>query len=152
MGSDTYPLLILGTRTFAVEVADLAATIPGMQVAGFVENMDPQRCHQTLEGLPVYWIDDVASLVDSHRAVCALSTTLRSRFVEQAARKGLAFATLVHPAAIVSIGHRSSLIQFHGRFFELSPETPGLHRLAEAVTADGTQQKRRQARAAVNRS
>jgi vitamin B12/bleomycin/antimicrobial peptide transport system ATP-binding/permease protein len=55
-------------------------------------------------------------------------------------------------AAIVSIGHRSSLIQFHGRFFELSPETPGLHRLAEAVTADGTQQKRRQARAAVNRS
>jgi vitamin B12/bleomycin/antimicrobial peptide transport system ATP-binding/permease protein len=55
-------------------------------------------------------------------------------------------------AAIVSIGHRSSLIQFHGRFFELSPESPGLHRLAEAVTADGTQQKRRQARAAVNHS
>jgi len=102
MGSDTYPLLILGTRTFAVEVADLAVAIPGMQVAGFVENMDPQRCHQTLEGLPVYWIDEVASLVNSHRAVCALSTTLRSRFVEQAARKGFAFATLVHPAAIVS--------------------------------------------------
>jgi len=55
-------------------------------------------------------------------------------------------------AAIVSIGHRSSLIQFHGRFFELSPESPGLHRLAEAVTANGTQQKRRQERAAVNRS
>jgi putative ATP-binding cassette transporter len=55
-------------------------------------------------------------------------------------------------AAIVSIGHRSSLIQFHGRFFELSPEAPGRHRLAEAVTANGTQQKRRQARAAVNRS
>ena len=102
MGGDTYRLLILGTRTFAVEVADLAAAIPGMQVAGFVENMDPQRCRQPLEGLPVYWIDEVASLVDSHRAVCALSTTLRSRFVEQAAQKGLAFATLVHPAAIVS--------------------------------------------------
>jgi putative ATP-binding cassette transporter len=55
-------------------------------------------------------------------------------------------------AAIVSIGHRSSLIQFHGRFFELSPEAPGRHRLAEAVTANGTQQKRRQSRAAVNRS
>jgi sugar O-acyltransferase (sialic acid O-acetyltransferase NeuD family) len=102
MGGDTYRLLILGTRTFAVEVADLAAAIPGMQVAGFVENMDPQRCRQPLEGLPVYWIDEVASLVDSHRAVCALSTTLRSRFVEQATQKGLAFATLVHPAAIVS--------------------------------------------------
>ena len=35
-------------------------------------------------------------------------------------------------AAIVSIGHRSSLVQFHGRFFELQPEAPGRHRLAEA--------------------
>ena len=102
MTSCTYPLLILGTRTFAVEVADLAATIPGVQVAGFVENMDPQRCRQPLEGLPVHWIDDVAALVGSHRAVCALSTTLRSRFVEQAAGKGFAFATLMHPSAVVS--------------------------------------------------
>jgi acetyltransferase EpsM len=102
MGNDTYSLLILGTRTFAVEVADLAATIPGVQVAGFVENMDPERCRQPLEGLPVHWIDEVASLVGSHRAVCALSTTLRSRFVEQAAGKGFAFATLMHPSAIVS--------------------------------------------------
>ncbi len=95
-------LLILGTRTFAEEVADLAASIPGMQVAGFVENLDPERCRRPLEGLPVYWIDDVASLADSHLAVCALSTTLRNRFVEQAARMGLAFATLKHPTAIVS--------------------------------------------------
>ncbi|HZP09066.1 ABC transporter ATP-binding protein/permease [Methyloceanibacter sp.] len=35
--------------------------------------------------------------------------------------------------AIISIGHRSSLIQFHARFFELKPEAPGRHRLAEAV-------------------
>ena len=34
--------------------------------------------------------------------------------------------------AIISIGHRSSLVQFHGRFFELTPEAPGRHRLAEA--------------------
>jgi putative ATP-binding cassette transporter len=34
--------------------------------------------------------------------------------------------------AIISIGHRSSLIQFHARFFELKPEAPGRHRLAEA--------------------
>jgi acetyltransferase EpsM len=102
MSSGTSMLLILGTRTFAEEVADLAATIPGMQVAGFVENMERQRCHQLLEGLPVYWIDEVGPLADSHRAVCALSTTLRSRFVQQAAQKGLTFATLVHPAATVS--------------------------------------------------
>jgi putative ATP-binding cassette transporter len=34
--------------------------------------------------------------------------------------------------AIISIGHRSSLVQFHGRFFELRPDAPGGHRLAEA--------------------
>jgi putative ATP-binding cassette transporter len=35
-------------------------------------------------------------------------------------------------AAIVSIGHRSTLIEFHDRFFRLSPVREGLHRLAEA--------------------
>lgn len=95
-------LLILGTRTFAEEVADLAAAILGIEVAGFVENMDRERCREPLLGLPVHWIDEIASLASSHRAVCALSTTLRSRFVEQAARRGLAFATLKHPTAILS--------------------------------------------------
>ncbi len=33
--------------------------------------------------------------------------------------------------AIVSIGHRSSLVQFHERFFHLSPEIDGPHRLTE---------------------
>jgi sugar O-acyltransferase (sialic acid O-acetyltransferase NeuD family) len=102
MAGDTCRLLILGTRTFAEEVADLATMIPGVEVAGFVENMDPQRCRQPLEGLPVYWIDDIGPLAGNHRAVCALSTTFRSRYVEQAAQKGLAFATLIHPSAIVS--------------------------------------------------
>jgi len=35
-------------------------------------------------------------------------------------------------SAIVSIGHRSSLNQFHDRFFRLHPEAEGLHRLTEA--------------------
>jgi putative ATP-binding cassette transporter len=35
-------------------------------------------------------------------------------------------------SAIVSIGHRSSLNEFHGRFFKLSPEEDGRHRLSEA--------------------
>ena len=57
-------------------------------------------------------------------------------------------------AAIVSIGHRSSLIQFHDRFFELSPEASGRHSLAEAEMANASQQQRvrRRARASVNRT
>jgi vitamin B12/bleomycin/antimicrobial peptide transport system ATP-binding/permease protein len=41
----------------------------------------------------------------------------------------LLVARLPH-AAIVSIGHRSSLVQFHGRFFELQPDAGGRHHLA----------------------
>jgi putative ATP-binding cassette transporter len=39
--------------------------------------------------------------------------------------------------AIVSIGHRSSLIQFHNRFFELQPDATGRHHLREAAALDG---------------
>jgi sugar O-acyltransferase (sialic acid O-acetyltransferase NeuD family) len=96
------PILILGTRTFAEHVADLIDETPGYRVAGFVENMDRDRCAKTLLDLPVYWIDDIAPLARTHAAVCALSTTLRSRFTDQAAALGMPFATVIHPSAHVS--------------------------------------------------
>ncbi len=95
-------LLILGTRTFAVEVADLASDVDGSVVAGFVENMDRERAGTRLEGLPVHWIDEVAALAPTHVGVCALSTTHRHRFVDQAAALGLRFTRLVHPSARIS--------------------------------------------------
>ena len=95
-------LLILGTRTFAPEIADVASDVPGVEVAGFVENMDRSRCSETLEGLPIHWVDDVASLSDTHLAVCALATTQRSRFIEHVSSLGMRFATIVHPAARIS--------------------------------------------------
>jgi putative ATP-binding cassette transporter len=39
-------------------------------------------------------------------------------------------------SAIVSIGHRSSLVEVHERFLELKPEAPGRHRLTETTKAD----------------
>ncbi len=96
------PLLICGTRTFAVEVADLVTDIPDLEVAGFVENEDRERCAGTLEGLPIHWVDDLAELAGTHSAVCALATTHRSRFTDQVAALGMPFATLVHPTAHVS--------------------------------------------------
>ena len=52
-------LLVLGTRTLALEIADLASDVPGLRVAGFVENMEPERCGGQLAGLPVHWVDEV---------------------------------------------------------------------------------------------
>lgn len=96
------PLLILGTRTLAVEIADLISEIPGFKVVGFVENMNPERCRETLEGLPIIWVDEVADLTGSHYAVCGLATTHRSRFTEQAAKYGIQFLNVVHPSARIS--------------------------------------------------
>jgi sugar O-acyltransferase (sialic acid O-acetyltransferase NeuD family) len=95
-------ILILGTRTFAEEVAEFVSDIPGVEVEGFVENMNRERCAEPLLGLPVIWVDDLPGYVDTHEAVCALSTTKRSRFTAQAAAHGMRFATLVHPTSLVA--------------------------------------------------
>lgn len=95
-------ILILGTRTFALDVADVVEDIAGCRVAGFVENLDRAVCEKPLEGRPVYWIDDIAAMAGTHLGVCALSTTQRSKFTQQAEMLGLRFAILVHPSAQVS--------------------------------------------------
>jgi acetyltransferase EpsM len=97
MNNSRHPLLVLGTRTFAEEIADLARDA-GFKVAGFVENMDRNRAGE-LRSLPVHWIDDAAALASSHLAVCGLATTHRSRFVEEVAELGFRFASVVHPTA-----------------------------------------------------
>jgi len=96
------PLLILGTRTLAAEIADLASEVAGVHVAGFVENEDRARCEETLEGLPIHWIDDIAGMKDSHVAIGGLMTTHRGRFADQVDAIGMPFATLVHPTARIS--------------------------------------------------
>ncbi|HEX8648036.1 MAG TPA: acetyltransferase [Thermoleophilaceae bacterium] len=96
------PLLVCGTRTFAVEIADVVSGIPGHEVVGFVENESRERCEETLEGLPIHWVDDLAGMAETHDAVCALATTARSRFTDQVERLGLRFPPLVHPTAHVS--------------------------------------------------
>jgi len=40
-------------------------------------------------------------------------------------------------SAIISIGHRSSLVEFHDRFFELRPDASGRHHLTELARIDG---------------
>jgi sugar O-acyltransferase, sialic acid O-acetyltransferase NeuD family len=95
-------LLVCGTRTLAEEVADLAADVPGFRVAGFVENMDRERCASPLRGLPVIWWEELPSYAADYCAVVALATTQRSRFTEQVEAAHVPFATVIHPAAHVS--------------------------------------------------
>jgi acetyltransferase EpsM len=94
--------LILGTRTLAVEIADIISESPDIQPAGFVENMEREKCSEKLEGLPVYWVDELEKLSKTHCAVCALATTHRKRFIEQVSAYNIPFATIVHPTARIS--------------------------------------------------
>jgi sugar O-acyltransferase (sialic acid O-acetyltransferase NeuD family) len=80
----------------------VASEVPGYRVAGFVENLDRERCRDTLEGLPITWVDGLGPFVGTHEAVCALATTKRRRFTRQLEEVGMRFATLVHPTARVS--------------------------------------------------
>jgi len=95
-------LLILGTGVFAQEVADLASDVPDFEVVGFVASTPPYEPGSTLLGLPIYWVDEFSRFDDAYQAICALGTTNRWRFIEQARELGMHFATLVHPTARVS--------------------------------------------------
>jgi sugar O-acyltransferase (sialic acid O-acetyltransferase NeuD family) len=90
------PLYILGTGLLAEEFYELAET-SGFAVQAFVENMDPSKVGRTLCGRSVIWVD---TLSPDAPCICALSTTRRTRFIEQVAGRS-PFATLVHPSSVV---------------------------------------------------
>jgi sugar O-acyltransferase (sialic acid O-acetyltransferase NeuD family) len=103
------PLLILGTTPYALVFADAFSDLPRFQLAGYVENMDRQRCSQKLGDLPVYWVDDLAPLAGTHAVICCLSTTHRDKYIRQVSTMGFSFATLIHPTSTVS--KKSSLAE-----------------------------------------
>lgn len=96
------PVLILGARRFSIEVADLIGDLPEFELKGFVENQDPAVCARQINGLPIYWVEEIASMAASHRGICAFGSTQRRGFVAAAAAQGMRFVTLIHPTARVS--------------------------------------------------
>jgi sugar O-acyltransferase (sialic acid O-acetyltransferase NeuD family) len=86
---------------YAEELADLIAELPDAELVGCCENLDRERTELTVADRPVVWVDDVPALGDV-RAVCAITTTARERFVEQVSGLGVRFGTLVHPRATVA--------------------------------------------------
>lgn len=95
-------LIILGTRLFAEEVAEIVADGGEYELVGFGENWERERCAAPLLGLPVHWVDDLPPLAATHLAVCAIGTTKRAAYVAQVEAMGFRFATVAHPTAHVS--------------------------------------------------
>src|SRR5262249_32962608 len=76
-------LILLGTYSFAEEVADLISDCEECQLMAFAENWDRERCAGQLLDRPILWVEDLPPLAATHRAVCALGTTQRRGFIEQ---------------------------------------------------------------------
>ena len=95
-------LVILGTRSFAEEVADLVSDSEEFELTAFGENFDQSAAGTSLRGRPIIWVDDLRSLSDTHLAVCAIGTTKRSLFIRQAEELGFRFASICHPTARIS--------------------------------------------------
>jgi acetyltransferase EpsM len=102
MNNSIQKLLILGTGTFAEEIADVASDIPWIQLSGFVENMNKKRCNETISELPVFWVDELSSMSASYKAISGLGTTHRSLFTAQAEKYNIQFITLIHPTVNIS--------------------------------------------------
>jgi acetyltransferase EpsM len=97
------PVVILGTSTFATEVADLVGQAGGLTVAAFAQDEDCGRRGEAINNLPVVWVGDLGELAGTHVAVSAqVVTPLRRRFVLAAQRAGLELVTVRHPSAVVS--------------------------------------------------
>jgi sugar O-acyltransferase (sialic acid O-acetyltransferase NeuD family) len=159
------PLIILGTGTFAEEVADYVHDLPHWELAGFVEGIDRDKCGAPFLGRPVTWIDDTSTLDSACRAVCAVGSTRRDHFIAQASAGGLRFTTLVHASAQVfasatlaegvivgagaviaaratigahSIVNRGCLIGHHVRVGSYATLGPGCNIAAKVRIGDGT--------------
>ncbi|MCL6543966.1 MAG: acetyltransferase [Bryobacteraceae bacterium] len=102
MSEQTRRLLILGCSGLALEIAEIAEQSGGYEVAGFVQDLWPERRGERLEGYPVYFLEDVRDWHKDHWAVCGTGLRERIDFIRRVEALGFSFATLVHRAAVVS--------------------------------------------------
>ena len=97
----TRPLLLLGNGRFAVEALEIAEAA-GFAPLGFVNSLARLDKGATLEGLPVFWVDEIPAGPDACEVACAIVTTRRLPFIELMTSRGYRFVSLVHPFTNVS--------------------------------------------------
>jgi acetyltransferase EpsM len=102
------PLLILGAGSFAIETLEIAELAGGFRPAGFVVS-EPPLPGSTHEGLRIYAEGAIPAELAGAQVVAGIVSTRRRAFIERMTARGFVFATLKHPAAIVS--PRATLMQ-----------------------------------------
>jgi sugar O-acyltransferase (sialic acid O-acetyltransferase NeuD family) len=87
---------IVGTRTFAGEVADFARDA-GLRIAALLEPFDPDRVGTTIHDLPVAALEDGPEGDDA--VIIGTGEPRRREIVERATAAGWRPVTFVHPGA-----------------------------------------------------
>lgn len=102
MGNHLSKLIILGAGDFAQEVKEIIDSTGGFQISCFVEGLDKSRTGRSIDGVPVIWIEDLATLERSHKTVCAIGSPKRRALVEYVAMLGFEFVSVVASSAEIS--------------------------------------------------
>lgn len=92
-------IYILGTGVLAEEFFALATDM-GVDVEAFVENLDPEKGDDSLCDRPILWFEELPA---GAPCVCALSTTRRTRFIDDVGDRA-EFVNLVHPSSTILPG------------------------------------------------
>ena len=95
-------LLILGDGRFAVEALEIAEAAGDFSPVGFVNSLVRPAPGASLEGLPVFWVEDVPFGAAECEVVCAIVSTERRPFIELMRSRGYRFASLIHPFSNIS--------------------------------------------------
>jgi sugar O-acyltransferase (sialic acid O-acetyltransferase NeuD family) len=96
-------LLILGGGEFAVDALDIAETAGTFEPLGFVVSLARPQAGYRHAGLPVFWFDELPHAAGECALVAAVGNTIERRtFVQVMQARGYPFASLIHPAAVVS--------------------------------------------------
>jgi serine acetyltransferase len=123
-------LVILGAGLFAEEIADIIAELDVFDLAGFIEGVSPERCRQTLCGLPIIWIDDIAPWIDD----CLRFTSVFHPSATIAKTATLGEGSIAGAGAVVAararigshvILNRGCLIGHHGVIGDYVTVSPG---------------------------
>lgn len=101
--ADKIPLIALGAGPYTATLLDTfdahAGELP-FRLAGFAQNLDPARRGDTIDGLPIYTMEELPQFASTHQALCILGDPEgKRRFVEAVESMGFEFATLIHPTA-----------------------------------------------------
>jgi sugar O-acyltransferase (sialic acid O-acetyltransferase NeuD family) len=92
-----HPIAVYGAGGFAREVAWLAQSIEGVEVACFVDD-SPTLHGQALNGVPVMGLEEARSRFPRASIVGGVgSPSVREKMMQRAAAVGFAFGSLVHP-------------------------------------------------------